>query len=325
MNILPSAFFKFRKPMKKIVSFVLIAGWVVLSQFPAFAWNKAGHMVTGSIAYAVMKKEHPKELAKVVALLKTHPQYDALWKESLEILKPEDRDEALFMFAARWADDARPFPQFHHDKWHYVNVPFIPPGQPDSVKPPESPKESILTAFAENLAVVKNPNAKDYEKAVALCWLFHLVGDGHQPLHAATLFTTVYKEGDRGGNLFYVKAPGAPETINLHYLWDGLVQGSDKIQDARNRATELRLRPEFRKKKLKELSDRKFDHWVMVESSRLGKEVAYRNGDLKGSADKTAGVELPADYLPKAKAVAERRLVLASYRLSDVLAAAVKK
>jgi hypothetical protein len=134
----------------------------------------------------------------------------------------------------------------------------------------------------------------------------------------------VYKDGDRGGNLFYVKAPGAPETINLHYLWDGLVQGSDKIQDARNRATELRLRPEFRKKKLKELSDRKFNDWVMVESSRFGKEVAYRNGALKGSSDKTAGVELPSDYLPKANAVAERRLVLASYRLSDVLAQAVK-
>ncbi len=311
--------------MKKVISLLFIVVFGLFTAFPVFAWNKAGHMVTGSIAYAVLKEKHPKTLAKVVELLKKHPQYDSLWKESLEIIKPEDRDEVLFMLAARWADDIRPLPQYHHDKWHYVNVPFIPPGQPDSFKAPEPAKESILTAFAENLAVVKNPKAQDFEKAVALCWLFHLVGDGHQPLHATTLYTTDLKDGDRGGNLFFVKAPGATETINLHYLWDGLVQGSDKIQDARNRATELRLRPDFARKKLAELSEKKFDVWVTVESNRFGREVAYRNGALKSGPDKTAGVELPADYLTGAKAVAERRLVLASYRLAEVLHDAFKK
>jgi hypothetical protein len=47
---------------------------------------------------------------------------------------------------------------------------------------------NILTALAQNESVVKNE--KEIErKAIALAWLFHLVGDIHQPLHTAQLFT----------------------------------------------------------------------------------------------------------------------------------------
>ena len=47
---------------------------------------------------------------------------------------------------------------------------------------------NILTALAENENVVKNENDSE-QKAIALTWLFHLVGDIHQPLHAVQLFT----------------------------------------------------------------------------------------------------------------------------------------
>jgi hypothetical protein len=47
---------------------------------------------------------------------------------------------------------------------------------------------NILTALAENENVVKNENDSE-RKAIALTWLFHLVGDIHQPLHTTKLFT----------------------------------------------------------------------------------------------------------------------------------------
>ena len=43
---------------------------------------------------------------------------------------------------------------------------------------------NILTAMAENQRIVVNQNDAK-RKAVALAWLFHLVGDIHQPLHRA--------------------------------------------------------------------------------------------------------------------------------------------
>src|SRR5215472_5814982 len=46
-------------------------------------------------------------------------------------------------------------------------------------------------------------NANDLERrAIALAWLFHLVGDIHQPLHTAQLFTvTIHKATGAGRNM----------------------------------------------------------------------------------------------------------------------------
>jgi hypothetical protein len=41
----------------------------------ALAWNKPGHMVTGAIAYDVLKREHPEALAKALDVLR-HPTGD---------------------------------------------------------------------------------------------------------------------------------------------------------------------------------------------------------------------------------------------------------
>jgi hypothetical protein len=67
---------------------------------------------------------------------------------------------------------------------------------------------NILTALAENVGVVKNQNDPE-PKAIALAWLFHLVGDIHQPLHTAQLFTVDYPQGDRGGNEICIRVTQA--------------------------------------------------------------------------------------------------------------------
>jgi S1/P1 Nuclease len=64
--------------------------------------------------------------------------------------------------------------------------------------------KNILTAMAENERVVRIGTDPE-QKAIALAWLFHLVGDIHQPLHTAQLFTVEYPKGDRGGNEICVR------------------------------------------------------------------------------------------------------------------------
>jgi hypothetical protein len=49
-----------------------------------------------------------------------------------------------------------------------------------------------------NESVVENQNDPE-RRAIALAWLFHLVGDIHQPLHTAQLFTVDYPRRDRAG------------------------------------------------------------------------------------------------------------------------------
>jgi len=74
---------------------------------------------------------------------------------------------------------------------------------------------NILTAMAENDSVVKNENDSE-RKAIGLAWLFHLVGDIHQPLHTAQLFTIDYPKGDRGGNEICVRVTQAGQPMDLH-------------------------------------------------------------------------------------------------------------
>ena len=51
----------------------------------------------------------------------------------------------------------------------------------------------------------------------------------------------------------------------------------------------------------------------------MAKEQAYRNGQLRGTRDHQNGEVLPADYITTVKPLAERRIVLAGYRLADIL------
>jgi S1/P1 Nuclease len=48
--------------------------------------------------------------------------------------------------------------------------------------------QSVVVASRMNESVVEHQNDPE-RMAIALAWLFHLVGDIHQPLHTAQLFT----------------------------------------------------------------------------------------------------------------------------------------
>jgi hypothetical protein len=119
------------------------------------------------------------------------------WQPRLQDVPLAEYDLALFMQAARWADEIRLRDKQHHrGPWHYINWPFKPDGQPASVQVSEADPVNILTAMAENENVVKNEN-DEVRQAISLAWLFHLVGDIHQRLHTAQLFTVDYPQGDR--------------------------------------------------------------------------------------------------------------------------------
>ena len=302
---------------------LVVAALVLVSVTrPAGAWSIAGHMVTGAIAYEVLKKDDPKALAAAVELLKAHPSYEKLWKKQVETAAADERDLMLFMYAPRWADDIRKS-EYDRPTWHYVTNWYTPPGKSAPGKTPAAPPESAVTAFAANAAKLKTA-ADVTERAVALTWVCHLVGDIHQPMHTTSLLTAEYPTGDRGGNSFWVKVTPDGKPINLHYFWDGLLTTTEDFRDAKNIATELRLRPAFVKGKLTELKQTAFDDWVN-ESKALVKTEVYRNGKLAGGTGEFTAVALPAGYPREAKAVAERRVILSGYRLADVLKDALAK
>jgi hypothetical protein len=98
--------------------------------------------------------------------------------------------------------------------------------QPVQTRDPEP--VNILTALAENESVMKNENDSE-RKPIALAWLFQLVGDIHQPLHTAQLFTVDYPQGDRGGNEICVRVTQVGQPMDLHRFWDGVITSSSGV------------------------------------------------------------------------------------------------
>ena len=129
-----------------------------------------------------------------------------------------------------------------------------PEGQPASVKIREPEPVNILTALTENESLVKNGSGDLERRAIALAWLFHLLGDIHQPLHTAQLFTTDYPNGDRGGNQICIRVTQAAQPMELHRFWDGVITSRQNLTQLRNEATALRNRQEFQRSQLTELA-----------------------------------------------------------------------
>jgi S1/P1 Nuclease len=245
----------------------------------------------------------------------------------LNNLPDTDRNEILFMVATNWADDVRTIDraQYHRGTWHYINSPFKPDTEPESVrtKPPEP--VNILTALAENERIVKSA-VEPEKRAIALTWLFHLVGDVHQPLHTIQIFTKEYPVGDRGGNEICVRIKTDGPPMDLHRFWDGVIMSSRNLTRLMNEATALRNRSEFAKGQLTELASRDFAEWAK-EGSEIATKIAYQNGKFRGTPkgqrkecrDGTDATVLALGYTGIAKRIADRRIVLAGYRLATVL------
>jgi hypothetical protein len=179
--------------------------------------------------------------------------------------------------------------------------------------------------MAENERVIRNQNDAE-RRAIALAWLFHLVGDIHQPLHTAQLFTVDYPNGDRGGNEICVRVTQARQPMDLHRFWDGVITSRSNLTRLRNKTTALRNRQEFQRSQLTELASTDFESWAK-DSFEIATKIAYRNDGRIGIPSGgnmdctmvTAAPVLPAGYVVGARRIADRRMILAGYRLADLL------
>ncbi len=160
-----------------------------------YGWGANGHRVAAEIAEGYLSAE---------ARLAVE-----------EILGPETLAEA-----STWPDfmraDPSEFWQETANPWHYVTV---PPGKryEDVGAPEEGDAVTALDRFSDT---VLDPEASAEDRARALRFIVHIVGDLHQPLH-------VGNGEDRGGNDFEITWFGEPS--NLHRLWDSQLIDSKKL------------------------------------------------------------------------------------------------
>ena len=347
--------------MRTPVTPLAVLTLVLILPAPASAWHKDGHLAVARIAWKQLSDQERIQIAKI---LKAHPHYDLFLAAGAP--KGVPAVEWAFLQAGVWPDwvrdphapgldadqRARIKKAFHKPVWHYVNLPYLHPHDAAKFDAQAIRKEillpelddqgeprHVLAALKQAMKLLLAADTPDADKAVRLCWLAHLVGDLHQPLHACSLIAakgTLGAEqfdpphGDLGGNRTAIKRLASDAAaMNLHFYWDSLVFRTEPgFAGVEAVVAKLLNDPALRPDQLQELSAKEFLDWA-EESLELCRTVVYKGGDafLKVRALPPRKVDLtgldvpalPEGYEPIAERVAARRMVLAGYRLADQL------
>lgn len=242
----------------------------------ARAWSEAGHRIVAAMAEVRLTPGVGKQVHALLAVSGAQSMADV----------------------AGWADDVRNDPQQRAlaratTKLHFINF-------TDSACRYDAARDCpggqcIVAGIDHYTAVLADRRRSDTERAEALRFLVHFVGDVHQPLHAG------YRS-DRGGNDHQVQFDG--KGSNLHAIWDTQVLRSRRL-GWRAYADAIQPRPDFR-------AGGTPRDWA-EESCRMSRDDGlYPRTRKVGKA-----------YLDRMRPLAERRLRQAAVRLADRLEGAL--
>lgn len=273
-----------------------------LAASSAFGWDDAGHMVIADIAYARLTPKARAEADRLLAIGGTDRTND-------------------FITAACWADDIRR-DRPETGPWHYIDLHFRQDGRPTTNRPDA---ENVVWAIHKFEGVLADRSKPDAERADALRFVLHFVGDIHQPLHATARDTAEHPDGDKGGNLFRIENPfqyadaDAYPPRNLHQLWDrgvGLLPSLPRRFRPLNREGRANIdqvaayvEKADPSNSLPRVRDLKPEDWAQ-ESFVAAKTVVY---------DLPEGSKPSEEYLKRGYELSTERIALAGYRLAEVL------
>jgi hypothetical protein len=179
----------------------------------AHAWGDEGHRILALVA------EH-------YLSARTQVRVQALLAQDHSGLTQDSGMASEATWADRYRDSDREGARLRYEqtwRWHFINMelfapdleaacygePQLPAGVPASAGPAEDCVVNKVNEFERELSSSRTAPA---ERLMALQFLLHLVGDLHQPLHAAD-------NQDAGGNRVRVAERGV-RAGSLHHYWD---------------------------------------------------------------------------------------------------------
>lgn len=307
-----------------------------------WSWNDSGHR---QIAYLVYDLLDESTRTSIIELIQQHPRY----REDFVAARPKnfdrwsEREQQRWIFSqiSAWPDVVRSIKdenernKFNRPQWHYINFPIIPNAEMEKALHSKIVENlSSNTSILENnrnIVQVLNYINQNFNEADApnrtlqLCWLFHLVGDIHQPLHSSTLYTSKkLPHGDRGGGLINIGES------NLHRVWDAAAGTSSKPRELQSRAEHIQASATLSQAGKSALQNLKIETWLQ-ESRDLALSAVYgtatnQRGTILEQAIifdaariETFEVSLNDDYRYNMENVAEKRIIEAAYRLAELL------
>ena len=263
-------------------------GAACLPVLPAWGWGAEGHRIVGDVAEALLDSRARAALQEIAGT-------EGLGEIGLWL--DQNRDELK---------NTQP----GSERWHYDNRPDC--GARVPLENYCAGGACASAAYARYRAILADRRAAPGERLFALRVVVHVLGDIHQPLHAAD-------NDDRGGNRIEVSVGRRRHPKSLHAAWD-----VDFVKRALRGAPEAAfvrgLLEEYTPARAR-LEAGDFRDWSQ-ESWQLAHDYAY--GRLPGFACQAAEPrfeQLPPDYSDGAARIARAQLARAGMRLAAELSA----
>ena len=256
--------------MRRALS-VLVVVFALLPNL-GWGWGREGHRIIATVA-----EDHLNETTKVMiqSLIGNNHLYSI----------------------ASWADDIRK-ERRETAPWHYVNIPLGGTYNASRDCPP--PRSCVVEKIDDFIKVLTDNKASRKQRAEALKFVVHFVGDVHQPMHAA-------KEAE-GGNDVHVRFLSSdrcgPYDCNLHGVWD-----TSMILHAG-------LKPGDYAERLEELI--KSEH-LAGQDGGMPRQWANESVRLAQAGWVQDGANLDEGYYQREIKVVNRQMALAALRLANLL------
>lgn len=238
----------------------------------SLGWGHEGHQIIATVA-----EDHLDETTKVMiqSLLGNNHLYSiASWADDIRRERPETKG------------------------WHYVDIPLG--GRYDASRDRALPDSCVVAKINDFSKVLTDKSATRDQRAEALKFIVHFVGDIHQPLHAV-------KEA-RGGNGIHIRFLGDDRCgrydCNLHGVWD-----TDMIVH-----TGL-----GRQEYAQHLEDLIQSQKLAIVAFGTPEQWADESVGLARAAWVPDGTNLDEQYYQKEIKVVDRQMALAGIRLAKLL------
>jgi hypothetical protein len=297
-------------------------------------WSEGGHHLIAELAFSLLTENEQQQL---VAILSEHPRFAEDFKAPDALTDSKEIHRWMLGRAGYWPDVARKQPLYDRPTWHYELGSSLVLGDKIKTAVPQRPgplpeaatlqTQELHISQAVELCrkVLRDKQRPAADRALAICWLGHLVADAHQPCHAGSLYTdSLFTEadGDRGANRIFTE-----QKRNLHAAWDQALGEKFSVGGLRGRMQEARSSDAL--KKLGQAAIAKpealsVQTWLQ-ESRDLAVEHVYTEEVLawvKAQKDldsaKQQPLKLSVEYLRNMGQVSQQRAGEAAYRLAEV-------
>ena len=252
--------------MFKRIALPLFVLLISFTPFHSFAWGKQGHQIVAQIAAHFLSDSVKQKVQKYLG-------------------------NTSFEEAATWMDESRSNDFYSYMRtWHYINL-----DKGETYKPVI--ERNILTVLHAAIGELKNRDKlKKSEIKTDLFYIFHLVGDLHQPLH-------VGYGSDKGGNDVQVSYKFKSYSSNLHSVWDTEIIESEKI-NADSCYNLYSTMPADETEKIKKINELQ---WMKESRAYLDTVYNFNDGFLT------------KNYVMDRKSIVTRQLLLGGIRLAAVL------